>query len=113
VAVKITDSKSPVELKRYFKNDLEDPLGITEVKQKNELKLRHSMLYKAIEALPEGQMVEIHAHTKAHVIAYAKLGFVDSGLIVNPKYPDIEIRLLKATREQALQHIKAILDNLE
>lgn len=113
VAVKITDPKYPAEIKRYFKNDHEDPLGIMVVKQKNEFKLRHAMISKVIEMLPLEHLVEIHAHTKAHVKAYAKLGFVDTGLINNPKYPDAKIHLLRATREQVLEHIKTILDRLE
>lgn len=113
VASEIVNPNAPVELKRYFKNEIEDPLGLADVKPKDEFKLRHSMLYKAIERLPIGQQVEIHAHTRAHVIAYAKLGFVDAGRIINPKYPEVEVRLLKATREEALAHIKAILDGLE
>lgn len=113
VVSKIVNPNAPVELKRYFKSEIEDPLGLADVKPKDEFKLRHAMLYKAIERLPIGQQVEIHAHTRAHVIAYAKLGFVDTGRIVNPKYPEVEVRLLKANREVALAHIKAILDGLE
>lgn len=113
VASNIVNPRGPVELKRYFKNEIEDPLNLVDVKSKDEFRLRHAMLYKAIERLSNGQQIEIHAHTKAHVIAYAKLGFVDSGKIVNPKYPEVEVRLLKATREEALAHIKATLDGLE
>lgn len=113
VAFSIADTNTPVELKRYFKHEPEDPLNFADVKQKNEFKLRHLMLYRIIEELPAGKVIEIHAHTKAHIIAYAKLGFIDAGLITNLKYPDIKIHLLKATREQALLHIKSILDSLE
>lgn len=110
-AVGLSMDKTPVELKRYFKNDLEDPLGLLNLDpSKNEFLIRNRMIYKMIEKLPEGTPLEIHAHTAYHVKAYAKWGFVDVGLIKSEKFKDTEVHLLTATREEMLLKIKAIID---
>ena len=103
--------KYPVELKRYFKNDMEDPLGLLNINTKeNEFLIRNKMIYKIIEKLPEGTPLEIHAHTSDHVTAYAKWGFVDVGLIESEKFKDMKVHLLTASREEMLLKIKAIID---
>lgn len=101
----------PVELKRYFKNDLEDPLDLLNVDPKtDDFVIRHRMIYRTVEKLPVGTPLEIHAHSILHVRAYAKLGFKDTGLIDSEKFKESDIHLLKATREQVLDKIQTILD---
>lgn len=109
----ILDTNAPAELKRYFKNDIEDPLDLASTTDKNEFSLRHKMLYRVIESLPEKSSIEIHAHSMVHVKAYAKLGFKKSGIIENKKYPGIKIYLLKAQREEALDKISTILNKMQ
>lgn len=102
--------KYPVELKRYFKNDIEDPLNLLNLSKKaDDFIIRHKMLYQTIEAMPPETPLEIHAHSILHVRAYSKLGFKNVGLIKSEKFKDTEIHLLKATREEALENIKRIL----
>ena len=110
VTYSLIDRTQPMEIKRYFKNDHQDPLNLMRLQDKNEFQVRHKMIYKMIESLPEGQQLEIHAHTLVHARAYLKLGFHKAGTIMNPQYPGVEIHLLKATREEALAKIAAILD---
>jgi hypothetical protein len=99
----------PMEIKRYFKNDHEDPMQLMDLQDKNEFLIRHKMIYKIIEGLPPEQQLEIHAHTPIHARAYLKLGFHRAEIIENPKYPGVQVQLLKATREEALAKIGAIL----
>lgn len=109
VTYSMIDATKPMEIKRYFKNDHEDPLSLMQLQDKNEFQVRHKMIYKMIESLPPGQELEIHAHTLVHARAYLKLGFHKAGTITNPQYPGVEIHLLKATREEALEKIALIL----
>ena len=109
VTYSLVNRTLPMEIKRYFKNDHEDPLNLMQLQDKNEFQVRHKMIYKMIESLPEGQQLEIHAHTLVHARAYLKLGFHKAGTMVNPLYPGVEVHLLKATREEALTKIAAIL----
>lgn len=106
----LTGTKA-VELKRYFKNDLEDPFHILGVQtKKNDFVVRHQMIYDVVKSLPPGTSLEIHAHTKVHIIAYLKLGFTKGETIANEKFPDATVTLLKAQREDVLEKIKTILN---
>ncbi len=103
------DQSAPVEIKRYFKNDFQDPLRLTDVKPKNEFRMRHEMIYKMVENLKPHHEVEIHAHSLLHAKAYTKLGFKVSEQISNPLYPGVVIYLLKGQRESILDKISLIL----
>ena len=100
---------APVELKRYFKNENEDPFSLITVEKKDDFTLRHKLILSVLQNLPPGTKVQIHSHTPVHTIAYAKLGFTKIGPIKNPKYPDAHIDLLEATREHILEKITALL----
>jgi hypothetical protein len=104
---------SPIEIKRYFKNDYEDPLGLVGVSEKNEFRARHEMLYEIFNALPAGQPLEIHAHSIVHARAYMKLGFKRTEIMENPLYPGVQVHLLKATREEAMEKIAAVIRELK
>lgn len=107
----LTPVKHPVELKRYFKNEMEDPLNLLSLDpRKDEFLIRNKMIYKTVERLPVGTALEIHAHTDHHVDAYAKWGFVNSGLIKSEKFKDAKVHLLEASREEMLLKLKAIID---
>lgn len=112
-SVSFLDPQAPVELKRYFKNDLEDPLGLIQPKEKNDFVQRHLMLAKTIEMLPGKTVLEIHAHSLVHARAYLKLGFKKESIIENPKYPGVQVHLLKGVREEVLEKIKLILNKSE
>ncbi len=112
-ATNLRDRSAPIELKRYFANILEDPLSILTLKDKNDFYLRHKLIYRTVELLPQEKELEIHAHTDLHVRMYKKLGFVEAGLINNPKYPDATIYLLKAKRETVLDSLSLILKKYE
>ena len=103
------NQSAPVEIKRYFKNDFQDPLGLTDVQPKNEFRIRHEMIYKMVENLKPHHEVEIHAHSLLHAKAYTKLGFKVSEQISNPLYPGVVIYLLKGQRETILDKISLIL----
>ena len=103
------NQSAPVEIKRYFKNDSQDPLGLTEVLPKNEFRIRHEMIYKTVESLQPHHEVEIHAHSLLHAKAYTKLGFKVSEQISNPLYPGVTVYLLKGQRESVLDKISLIL----
>jgi hypothetical protein len=100
---------APIEIKRYFKNEFEDPLGMVGVSEKNDFRDRHEMLYEVFKALPAGQALEIHAHSVVHARAYIKLGFKKTEVLENPLYPGVAVYLLKATREEVMEKIQAIL----
>lgn len=101
----------PIELKRYFANEFEDPLNLVPTKStKNEFLIRHKMILRTIEQFPEGQKLEIHSHTPLHTRAYAKLGFIDQGVIKAEKFSDGYLHLLTATREAVIEKIRSILD---
>lgn len=112
-SVPILDRTQVIELKRYFKNDLEDPLGLVSISKKDDFILRHRLIYETVQSLPENSLVEIHAHSLVHARAYVKLGFKVESIIINEKYPNIEIRLLQGRRENILQKIKSILDKMQ
>jgi hypothetical protein len=103
----------PVELKRYFSNELEDPLHFTVTSPKNEFKLRHQMLYKVIEEMPPKTTMEVHAHTVAHKRAYTKLGLKVIKEEINPLYPDVTVYVLAGLREDMLEALSAILNKTE
>jgi hypothetical protein len=106
-----TPIKYPVELKRYFKNDIEDPFNLLDIKAKtDDFIIRHKMIYKVIENLPSETPLEIHAHSILHVRAYSKFGFKDTGRINSEKYKNVDIHLLKASRETVMEKIKTILN---
>lgn len=103
---------SPIEIKRYFKNDYEDPLGLVGVSDKNEFRARHEMLYEIFKALPAGQPLEIHAHSLVHAKAYMRLGFKRIEVMESHLYPGVQIHLLQATREETMEKIAAVIRDL-
>jgi hypothetical protein len=110
----MSDRKAPgsaIEIKRYFKNDYEDPLGLVGVSDKNEFRARHEMLYEIFNALPVRQPLEIHAHSLVHAKAYMRLGFKRTEIMENPLYPGVQIHLLKATREEAMEKIASVIQD--
>lgn len=110
VSYNILNPRLPVEIKRYFKNDFEDPLNLINVSKKSEFLVRHQMIHRMISDLPPSQEIEIHAHSLVHARAYLKLGFRRSGTIANPQYPGVVVHLLKGQREEVLSKIESILD---
>jgi|GEM_PF-5108252 hypothetical protein len=109
LSVSRKDPSAPVEIKRYFKNDYEDPLGLVSLLEKNDFRDRHEMLYETFKALPAGQKLEIHAHSIVHARAYMKLGFERISITENPLYPGVQVHELRGTREQVLEKIGSIL----
>lgn len=110
-----SDRKNPgasIEIKRYFKNEYEDPLNLTPLIEKNDFRDRHEMLYEVFKGLPPGQPLEIHAHSIVHARAYMKLGFNRTEIRENPLYPGVQVHVLKSTREQALEKIGAVLESI-
>lgn len=102
----------PVEVKRYFKNELGDPLELlTPSQSKDDYTLRNQLLLSALETLPKDQELEIHSHTRTHTIAYRKLGFTVTRQVLNPDYPDVTVDLLHAKNRDVITKIKALLQS--
>lgn len=110
IATDMFRENTPSELKRYFSNKDEDPLNLADPASKDEFILRHRMIYRAVEHMPKGAPLEIHAHTLVHARAYKKLGFKQSKIIRNEKYPEVQIYLLEAKREDVLEKIDSLLN---
>ncbi len=107
----LVPNEKPIELKRYFRNQYEDPLGFAEVLPKDDLQLRRRMLYRVIQNLPAGSELEIHAHTALHKRAYLQLGFHVSGETENPLYPGVKVYILRAKREECLIKNKSLVSD--
>jgi hypothetical protein len=106
-------ARPPVELKRYFRNDDEDPLGLSGTLKKDSAVVRLRLLLQVIGGLPANTRLEIHAHSPEHVKLYKKFGFNNSGPFTNSLYPNAKIYLLTSTREVALTAIGEILKKHE
>ncbi|MGZ3775867.1 MAG: hypothetical protein ACXVCY_19240 [Pseudobdellovibrionaceae bacterium] len=109
IAKPTNNSKGSVELKRYFKNDIEDPFEILNISKKDDYTLRQELLLHALEELPPNTVIQIHSHTKVHTLAYQRLGFNSTSQIQNPKYPNATIDLLEANKEEVIKKIKILL----
>jgi len=109
----VVPDHQPVELKRYFSNELEDPLNFTQPSKKNTFKLRHNMLFKVIEELPFQTIVEVHAHTILHKKAYLRLGFKELRVETNSFYPGATISVLRGQREEILSTLSILLNRNE
>ena len=103
------NSQYVVELKRYFKNDDEDPFELTEISKKDDFLLRHRLILSAVENLEANSILQIHSHTRVHTATYRKLGFSVTQEITNPKFPAEKIDLLESTREKVIEKIRAII----
>lgn len=107
------DSGIFVELKRYWKNNLEDPYGLLSITEKNDFILRHKLLYSVIIDLPHNTNLQIKSHSLAHTRAYKRLGFTKLKTYTDERYPDNPVDLLVSTRENTLTSIIKILSDLK
>jgi hypothetical protein len=99
------------EIKRYFKNDVEDPFEFLRLQPKNEFRLRYELLLSVARELPEKGVLEIRSHTRVHTLAYRRLGFKVVKTFEEANYPGIQVDLLQGDKQDVVSKIEAILDN--
>lgn len=97
------------EIKRYWKNQIEDPYNILELSTKNDFILRHKLIYSVIYDLPAQSRLRIRSHSSVHTKAYRRLGFIKTKAFIDEQYPDVHVDLLESTRELALEKISKVL----
>jgi hypothetical protein len=109
----ILPTDRPTEIKRYFKNDFEDPIEFLALPAKPEYELRLQMLSQVIGGLRPENELEIHAHSVVHLRAYLKLGFHIFSEMENPLYPGVKVYVLRGEKSGVLEKIKKALDRLQ
>ncbi|MEZ0391811.1 MAG: hypothetical protein ACAH59_06320 [Pseudobdellovibrionaceae bacterium] len=103
----------PTEIKRYFHNPYEDPLGFLNLPAKNEYLLRLKMLLQVARELSADIPLEIHAHTKVHMRLYGQMGFGLFRETENPLYPGVPVYVLRGEKTEVVKKVTAILERFQ